>query len=99
MSCVLADGSTTVSISSRNGRRGGWAMVRLSGVAAYCSGVSGAPSSVSDTSERPSPSSTSGAGVAALGFGFNCNAARTRVAFGSSETSSSTVSTSQSGGR
>ena len=53
----------------------------------------------SAASVSPSPSSTSGAGAAAFGLGLSCRVARTRDAVGWSETSSATVSTSQSGGR
>ena len=98
MSWVLLVGSTTVSISSSNGRFGGCAMVSLSGVATKFSAGSGLPSSVSDLSFSSSPSSTSGAGVPAL-LGLSFSLARTVVAVGWSETSRSTVSISQSGGR
>jgi hypothetical protein len=70
-------------------------MVRRSAVATYCS----AGSAVERFEHDPSPSSTSGAGAAPLEPGFKVSVARTRVALGSSETSSATVSTSQSGGR
>ena len=79
------------------GRFGGCAMVSLSGAATKFSAGSGLPSSVRDLSFSSSPSSTSGAGVPAL-LGFSLSLARTVVA-GWSETSRSTVSISQSGGR
>ena len=88
----------TVSISSSNGRFGGCAMVSRSGVAMKLPLGSGLPSSASERSFNSSPSSTSGAGVPAL-FGLSLSLARTVVAVGSSETSRSTVSISQSGGR
>ena len=59
---------------------------------------SGLPSSASERSLSSSPSSTSGAGVPAL-LGFSFSLERTVVAVGSSETSRSTVSINQSGGR
>jgi hypothetical protein len=98
MSCVLAVGSMTFSISSSNGRFGGCAMVSRSGVAVKLPFGSGLPSSERERSLSSSPSRTSGAGVASP-FGLSLSLARTVVAVGSSETSSSTVSMSQSGGR
>ncbi len=87
-----------VSTVSSNGRFGGCAIVSRSGEAMKLSAGSGLPSSVSDRSLRSSPSSTSGAGVDPP-FGLIRSVARTVVAVGSSETSRSTVSISQSGGR
>ena len=96
---MLADGSTSVSISSVNGPFGGCGMVSWSGVATITVGcAASAPSSLSDTSDKPSPSSTSGA-AGACGLGLSASVARTLVCVGCSETSSATVSTSQSGGR
>ena len=83
---MLAEGSTTVSISSRNGRCGGCAMVSRSGVATNCSGGSAAPSSFSARSvERRRRRARAGAGAAPFGLGFSVSVARTRVAVGSSE--------------
>ena len=86
MSCVLAAGSTSVSISSRNGRFGGWAMVSFSGVATKLSAGSGLPSSASETSLSSSPSSTSGAGAPSV-LGLSMSVARTVEAVGCSDTS------------
>ena len=73
-------------------------MVSRSGVARKLSFGSGLPSSVSERSLSSSPSRMSGAGVPAL-FGLSLSLARTVVALASSDTSRSTVSISQSGGR
>ena len=69
MSCVLADGFSSVSISSVKGSFGGEAMVSRSGVTKFALTSSAAPSSVRRLSFKPSPSSTRSAPVWPCGLG------------------------------
>ena len=99
MSWVLAEGSRTVSISSVNGRCGGCAMVRLSGAATKRSGVERfAVELQRDKLEAVAVEDQRGGG-GGLRVGLQpqrrAHPRRGRI----SDTSRSTVSTSQSGGR
>ena len=88
-----------VSIVSLNGRCGGCAMVRRSGVATKAPSGSGRPSTSRPTTATARRRRAPAGPGAVAGLGRRLSFERTRLAVGCSETSRRTSSTSQSGGR